>query len=483
MRSSCGTCTGPLIAGEVADAVQGRLIAGRAETVFTGVSIDSRSARKDELFIAIMGKRFDGHDFLSEALKKGTAGAIVSKEHAVGPVTGDAAVVLVRDTTKALQDLASWRRGGFDGPVAAITGSNGKTTTKDLTWAILSRRWRTVRTEGSKNNHIGLPLTLLDLDEGTEAAVVELGTSGFGEIRDLVSICTPDVGCITNVGPSHLEFFESVEHVAWAKAELLEGMRRGCPVVLNADDHWFAWLCGQAKGPVVSFGIHRPADFVAEAIQAGDGSVDFRLVANLLGGERRIRMPFSGAHNAYNALAAAATASQLGAGLSDIVEGLGRASLPSMRYEVMNLSGVTVINDAYNANPASMISSLGSFCEMSVSGRRILVCGDMLELGDYAPEGHRQVGSYIKDKPIDYVIGLGELAPAVVEAAFDKGCRHERSVCCRTVEEAVSALRDVAVPGDVVLLKGSRANGMESIVDGLRKGRCSAPRKGGNYGR
>ncbi len=483
MSASCDILTEQLNAGDIANAVQGRLLSGRTDTVFSGISIDSRSAQKDVLFVSILGKRFDGHDFICEAAGNGAVGAVVSREVALEGVPGSFVIIRVTNTTRALQDLGAWRRAQFAGPVAAITGSNGKTTTKDLTWAILSRTWRTVRTDGSKNNHIGLPLTLLGLDESTDAAVVELGTSGFGEIRNLVAVCTPDVGCITNVGPSHLEFLGSIDNVARAKAELLEGMRPGCPVVLNADDEWFDWLRRRAKGSVVSFGIHHPSDFMAEDIRAGDGSVCFLLVANLLGGNRRIEMPFPGFHNAYNALAAAATASQLGLGLREIEDGLRTASLPSMRYEVMNVSGMTLINDAYNANPASTQCSLESFCEMDVSGRRIFVCGDMLELGNHAPEAHRQLGSFLRGKPIDYVVALGELASLIVGAAFEDRTRGERSTCCRSVEEVVSVLREIAVPGDAVLIKGSRANGMERIIDSLRKGCLSAPGKGGNHER
>ncbi len=499
---------GLMNACELIDAIKGRLITGRTETVFTGVSIDSRSVRKADLFIAIVGKRFDGHDFVLDAWRKGAAGAVVSSDCGLriadwGLGTGNCGLriadcgleiadcglaknaaahsgfgkreaaggfvlVMVKDTTEALQNLAAWHRRRFSCPVAAVTGSNGKTTTKDLTWAILSRRYKTVRARGSKNNHIGLPLTLLELDEETEAAVVELGTSGFGEIRDLVSISSPDVGCITNIGPAHLEFFGSVENVAKAKAELLQGMREGCPLALNADDEWFDWLRRRAKGPVVSFGIHRPADFMAEEICARDGAVSFELVAELLGVRRRVEMPFPGGHNAYNALAAAAISSQLGAGMSEIEEGLRVATLPSMRYEVMTLSGVTVINDAYNANPASTMCSLASFCEMSVPGRRIFVCGDMLELGRHAAEAHRRLGGFIKSKPIDYVVAFGEESRAVVEAAFPGGHHDESSACCRSVEEVVSVLREVAVPGDAILIKGSRANRMERIVDALK---------------
>jgi UDP-N-acetylmuramoyl-tripeptide--D-alanyl-D-alanine ligase len=455
-------------AGELVDAVKGTLITGRSEMVFTGVSIDSRSVRKGDLFVAIVGKRFDGHAFVPKALGKGAPGALVSRRDFGACEDGDAVVVMVDETTKALQNLAKWHRRRFLCPIAAVTGSNGKTTTKDLAWAILAAKYRTVRNEGSKNNHIGLPLTLLALDEKTEAVVVELGTSGFGEIRDLVSICSPDVGCVTNVGPAHLEFLGSVANVARAKVELLEGMREGSPVVLNADDEWFEWLRGRAKGPVVTFGIYHPADFMAEDIQSSDGTVTFRMAANLFGVRRYVQMPFGGAHNVYNALAAAAIASQFGAGISQIKEGLAAATLPSMRYELTSLDGVTVINDAYNANPVSTMTALSSFCEMSVAGKRIFVCGDMLELGRYARQAHKQVGFFIASQPIDYVITLGELAPAVAKAAFGAGARGAKWACCQSVEEVVSVLMDVAAPGDAVLIKGSRANGMERIVDALK---------------
>ena len=471
---------------ELIRAVKGRRMFGPAETVFRRVSIDSRSVRQGDLFVAIVGKRFDGHDFVPDAIRKGAAGAVVSRSDSAFHVeaAGGVVVVMVNDTTEALQNLAAWHRRRFRCPAAAVTGSNGKTTTKDLTWAILSRRWRTIRTDGSKNNHIGLPLTLLELDAEAEAAVFELGTSGAGELRDLVSICSPDVGCITNIGPAHLEFFGSVENVARAKAELLEEMGEGCPVVLNADDDWFDWLRGKAKGPVVSFGIRRPAGFMAEEIHAGDGEVSFRLVANRLGVRRWVRMPVPGGHNAPNALAAAAISSQLGAGISDIEEGLSEAKLPPMRYEVATLSGVKVVNDSYNANVTSAMCAISSFCEMSVSGKRIFVCGDMLELGRYAREAHAELGSFVRTKPIDYVIAFGELAPAVVEAALPGG---ERSACCRTIEEVVSVLNEVAAPGDAVLIKGSRANRMERIVEALKSrqpvpvgagSRSFAPRKG-----
>jgi len=474
---------GLITVSEVIDAVGGRLIAGpalRRGKVFTGFSIDSRSVRKNDLFIAIVGKRFDGHDFVAAAVEKGAAGAVISRHCSIGNANGDLLLIMVEDTTKALQDLAAWHRRRFYCPLAAVTGTNGKTTTKDLTWGILSRRRRTLRSQGNWNNHIGVPLTLLELDEWTEAAVLELGTSAFGEIRRLVSLCSPDVGCITNIGPAHLQSFGSVRNVAKAKAELLQGMPEGSPAVLNADDDWFDWLRSRARGPVVTFGIRRPADFMAEEIHARDGVVVFRLAANLLEARRPIRLPFPGAHNAYNALAAAAISSQMGAGISQIEEGLSGALLPDMRYEVLRLSGLTVINDAYNANPASTVCALASFCEMEVPGRRIFVCGDMLELGKHARRAHREIGLFIKSKPIDYVIALGELAPEVIQAAFPRrGGGHERWECCRTVEEVVTAITKVAQPGDALLIKGSRANGMERIVEALSNGEHAAPKREG----
>jgi UDP-N-acetylmuramoyl-tripeptide--D-alanyl-D-alanine ligase len=424
----------------------------------------------DDLFVAIVGKRLDGHVFVPEAVSQGAAGALVARAKFADCIDSEAPVILANDTTKALQDLARWHRRRFRCPVIAVTGSNGKTTTKDLTWHILSVKYRTLRSEGSKNNHIGLPLTLMGLDQNAEAAVVELGTSAFGEIRDLASICSPDVGCITNIGPAHLEFFETVANVAEAKAELLDGMAEGAPAVLNVDDEWYDYLRSRAKGPVVTFGIYRPADFMGEDIHAENGSVTFRLIANPLGARRYVRVPFPGSHNVYNALSAAAIASQLGLGIAEIKEGLAKAALPAMRYEVSTISDITVINDAYNANPVSTRSALASFCEMSVSGKRIFVCGDMLELGPSASEAHRQLGRFIRSLPIDYVIALGNLAPEVLKGAFGNGHRGPRWAGCGSVEEVVSILKDVAVPGDAVLIKGSRANGMERIVDVLRAG-------------
>lgn len=453
---------------EVLEAVNGKLVKGRGEDRFANVAIDSRAVCDNDLFIAIVGRRLDGHAFVPEAVARGAAGALVARPEFTDCVDREAAVILASNTTKALQDLARWHRRRFRCPVIAITGSNGKTTTKDLTWSILSVQHRTVRSEGSKNNHIGLPLTLLDLDRNTEAAVVELGTSAFGEIRDLVSICLPDVGCITNIGPAHLEFFESVANVARAKAELLEGMPDGAPVILNADDRWFDWLRNRARGPVVTFGVYRPADFMAEDVRAENGSVIFRMIANPLGSRRYVRLPFAGSHNVYNALSAAAIASQLGVGISEIKEGLVSAMLPAMRYEISTISGITVINDAYNANPVSTMSALSSFCEMNVSGKRIFVCGDMLELGPYARRAHRQVGRFISSQPIDHVIALGDLAAEVLKGACGDGQPGPRRAFCASVEEVASVLKDIAVPGDAVLIKGSRANGMERIVDAWR---------------
>jgi UDP-N-acetylmuramoyl-tripeptide--D-alanyl-D-alanine ligase len=455
---------------ELINAVKGRRTAGRTDLVFTGVSIDSRSVRKGDLFIAIVGKRLDGHAFAPEAVKRGAAGILAAKKCLPAGPHGDLALVTVRDTTQALQDLAAWHRRRFSCPIVAVTGSNGKTTTKDLTWFILSQMYKTIRSQGSKNNHIGVPLTLLEVSSKTQAAVVELGTSNFGEIRDLASICLPDIGCITNIGPAHLEFFGSVENVASAKAELLEEMREGLPVVLNADDAWCEWLRHRAKGPTITFGINHPADFMAEEIQVSNGTITFRLLANLLGVRRFVQLPFPGSHNVYNALAAAAVSSQLGADISDMKEGLRQARLPSMRYELSSVEGLTIVNDAYNANPYSTLCALSSFCEMDVQGKRILVCGDMLELGDHAREAHRQIGFFIAGQPIDFVIALGQLARVVVNSAFGKDASPGNSAVCRSVDEVVSVLMDVAEPGDAVLIKGSRANGMERIVDALKTG-------------
>jgi UDP-N-acetylmuramoyl-tripeptide--D-alanyl-D-alanine ligase len=434
------------------------------------VSTDSRSLREGELFVALRGPRFDAHDHVGEAFGRGAWGAMVEerawRDGKVNRQVSDfpgRAIISVGDTARALGDLAAWYRSRLDLKVIGITGSNGKTTTKEMTASIAGRRWKVHKTEGNFNNLIGLPLTVLGLDETHEVAVLEMGMNRRGEIRRLAQIARPDVGVVTNAGLAHLEHLGSIEAVAAAKGELIETLGPGATAVLNADDRRVAALAVSFPGRVITFGLGPGADFRALEIRGGEGGDSFTLSSPL--GTRDISLPLPGEHNVRNALAAAAAAFALGAGLDVIGEGLAAVRPVPMRFALHSyLDGIRVVNDAYNANPDSMESALRSLKMMQSRGRHAAVLGDMLELGEESPGAHRRLGKEAAAASLDLLVAVGRFAEETVRGAVEAGLPRERIVVVPDCRGAAEALGAWLGPGDLVLLKGSRGVALEEVL-------------------
>ncbi len=434
-----------------------------------GVSIDSRTVSAGELFIALQGDRFDGHDFVPDAIRKGAWGALVERsvlEQRFAAMSGLRNVIPVEDTLVSLQEMAMMHRKKYPVPVVGITGSNGKTTTKEMLASILLRSGPVLKNEGNLNNHIGVPLTLLKLNDRHRAAVIEMGMSGLGEIGTLARIAVPSVGVITNIGPAHLEFLGSIDTVARAKAELLQGLPGSGTAVLNADDPFFGTLRGAFAGRTLSFGIEAKADVRADGIRQGQDATDLSLHAD--GRSVKVRIRTAGRHNVYNALAAAAAAVALDRPLETVRHGLEDFRPVAMRSEIRDHQGITVIADCYNANPASMQAALEMLGSLRQGGRKLIaVVGDMLELGEAGPEAHRAVGRTAAVLGIDLLVTVGPLAVHAAEGALGAGMAKDQVVEAGTTSRAAEVLRARARPGDTVLVKGSRGMKMEKILEEL----------------
>jgi UDP-N-acetylmuramoyl-tripeptide--D-alanyl-D-alanine ligase len=455
----------------VAAAVQGTVTAGSPPAEFPGVSIDSRTVAPGELYIAIRGERFDGADFAADAVRAGAAGIVVRRG---GPLQGDvgrAVVIEVDDTTAALQALARAVRRASGAKVVAITGSAGKTTTKEITAQFLSARYRVIRNRGNLNNHIGLPLSLIDLRERPDIAVVELGMNHAGEINTLVGIAGPDVRVWTNVGEAHLGFFASVDEIADAKAEIFAGATSSTLLVANADDDRIMARVPRFEGRVTTFGIDRSADVRAtEVADRGIEGTSARVITP--GGSFVLDTPLVGSVNLANALAATAVAVEFGVPLDDIAAIAARLEPASHRGEVVRLAGnVTVIDDSYNANPTATIRAL-DVLRRSPATRRIAVLGEMLELGQHAVELHEGVGRAAA-AAVDRLVTVGGApAAALAEAARGAGLKRECVEHFTSSDQAAGRVHALIEPGDLVLVKGSRGIRTDRVVERLKAGRC-----------
>jgi len=441
----------------------GRLLAGNENRQFRGVCTDSRKLTPGQLFFALRGERFDGHEFITRAFKKGAAGAVVGRE--VEVPFRDGCLVMVDNPLLCLQRLAAWWRRRFDIPVIGVTGSSGKTTTKDILAGILTSLGKVHKTEGNYNNEIGLPLILLGLDDSHKVCVVEMAMRGLGEIALLCEIARPTGGIITNIGLAHYEKLGSRENIARAKGELAESLPREGFLMLNSEDEWSSFIAEMTSTRVVYYGMGEEAQIRAREVQFTSQGTVFKLEAGETSGV--IRSPLLGKHNVYNCLGAIGAAIQLGVSLDQIQEGLDNISLTKMRLEkISGNRGSTIINDTYNANPDSMKASLGVLKYFN-SKRSIAVLGDMLELGEIAAEEHRGVGKEVARAGIDFLVTVGNLANYIAEAASEMGMPRDNIFIACSNGEAASFLRRIIGPGDVVLVKGSRAMGMEEIVRAL----------------
>ena len=460
---------------EVLKATGGKLLQGKGSSFIQGISTDSRTVAEGELFIALKGSRFDGHHYALEALKK-KAGGVLIEEDKVGDIWWNGyrskPVIAVRDTLSALGDIAqNWRR-KYRTPVVALTGSNGKTTTKEMIAACLETTFPLLKTKGNLNNLIGLPLTLLTLTEKERVVVLEMGMNVPGEIRRLTEIAEPDVGLITNIQKVHLEGMGSLERLKEEKGELFRRMRRDGTILVNQDDPRVMELAGDYRGQKITFGIEHPAEVMAKEIRLrGEEGTFFTLILESEAMEIHLRL--LGRHFVADALSAVGVACLFGLEMKQAKEALEHFQPFPMRMEVVPLKGgITLINDAYNANPSSMELALETLMEVKGEGRAIAVLGDMLELGEFAKEAHQQLGQKVGELSIDFLLALGEEASVVVESAIRHGFPLARTKVVESYSEAVSILREMVQNGDWILVKGSRGMAMEKIVEALREGRA-----------
>jgi UDP-N-acetylmuramoyl-tripeptide--D-alanyl-D-alanine ligase len=468
--------------GEIAEILGSNIRAARgaselAEREPIGYSIDSRTMRAGELFFAIRGENYDGHRFVGDAIANRALAAVVSRDfldsdagRQIDPQK--AALILVDDTLAALQFLAYSVLKNWQGDVVAITGSLGKTTTKEMIAAMLARIGRVVKTTGNLNNYYGLPLSVLRMEsDGKHAsdfdyAVLEMGMNHKGEIARLTEIAPPDVGVVTIVAPAHLEFFSSIDEIAEAKAEMVSGITAGGKAVLNADDERVARM-GAMRNDIsrVTFGIERSADVMASEIRP-DGVAGSSFILSTRQGRVEARVPLPGRHNVYNALAAATVADLYETPLEDIAAALTETSSPKMRGEVIMFSdGFTVIDDSYNSNPRALFEMVSLVCANQESKRKIVVAGEMLELGSSGPELHREAGRQIARLGVDMLIGVRDLAQEIVKGALEAGLSATAAIFVASPEEAADIVIREAREGDLILVKGSRGVKTEIVVE------------------
>jgi UDP-N-acetylmuramoyl-tripeptide--D-alanyl-D-alanine ligase len=447
---------------DLARGTQGALVGGSGDGAVTGISIDSRTCAPGDAFFAIHGHHRDGHGFVGDARARGAAAVVVSRLPAELGLPADCPVVLVDDTTEALQRLAAFHRGRLTLPIVGITGSMGKTTTKELTAAVLARRYRVLKAAGSFNNQWGLPLTLLALDPTHEVAVLELGMNAFGEIAALARLARPSVGVVTAIAPAHLEGVGSLEGVQKAKGELVEAIPAAGTVVLNADDPLVLGLAQAARGRVVTYGQSADADVRLGEVTVAPAELAFPVSA---GAETvKVRLPYAGRHNAWNATAAMAVGRALGVELRLAAAALAEVAPIGGRLHWRDVAGVRLLDDTYNANPLSLRAALDAL-RAQPGGRAWVVFGDMLELGSMSEAAHEAAGRWIAHLGAAGLATAGTATRATAAAARAAGCPDVATY--ETPEEAATHVAHRASAGDRILVKGSRGMRMERAVAAL----------------
>jgi len=457
----------PISVGEILTATGGTLIRGRYDELIYGVSTDSRKLKPGDMFIPLIGERFNGHDFILQAVKNGAKAVLTQEPERQLP--DDVQVIQVDNTLTALQELAGYYRNKFDVPVIAVTGSTGKTTTKDMIHHVLRVRFNALKTEGNLNNEIGLPLTLLNMERQHEMVVVEMGMSGFGEIERMAKIARPVNAVITNIGISHIEKLGSRENILRAKMEIFCDFPPDGMAILNGDDDMLWKIRDGLPYNIYYFGTREGLDFQAVDIQttAEDG-LKFRLLCGE--GDYPFELPVLGRHNVYNSLAAIATGRLYDMDFQEIREALHSFKAAGMRLNVVTTpDGITVIDDVYNASPDSMKAALAVLNDMKAK-RKIAVLGDMLELGMYSEAGHREVGRAVADNRIDLLITKGRDSSWIGQEAESMGMQASRIFHCTSNKDVIDLLSTIVQTGDTILVKGSRGMKMEDVVSYLLKG-------------
>lgn len=456
---------GEITAEEIIPPIEGELLSGNEKSVLSGLSTDSRKIVPGQIFLALTGERYDGHEFVEKAIDKGAAGVIVQKGRPIKiPAKSNIAIIAVTNTLTALGDLANYWRHRHDVIVAAITGSMGKTTTKEMTANILSLSAGTLKNEGNLNNLIGLPLTLLRLDKGHSKAVLEMGMNRPGEIGRLTEIADPDIGLITNVARVHLEGLSDITGVARAKMELLEKISSKSRAIIYGDDSLLMREASRFSREIITYGIGSGNDIRAGKVEdLGHGGISFELQYQGKSFPVRIRVP--GKQNLYNALAASAIAISMKESFDSIREGLNRFDGIKGRFMPVSLPGdVTLVDDTYNSNPSSLKAALDSLKKLAGNRRRMIVgLGDMAELGSETTDAHLEAGAMVAELDASYFLAIGEHAREMITGALKKGFPSGRTIEAESLQEMAKKIGDLMKDGDLILLKGSRKMGLDQI--------------------
>ncbi len=436
---------------------------GTPEPVVSRISTDSRTLQPGDLFVALRGENFDGHRFVSMAEERGGVGAIVENAW-TGKPSPSFQIMRVKDTLATYQKIAAGYRQSLSLKVIAITGSNGKTTTKDFVAAALGHRFRVTKTEGNFNNHVGLPRTILEATSKDEIGVWEIGMNHPGEIAALAKIAAPDVGIITNIGVAHIEFMGSRDAIALEKGALAEALGPQGTLILNADDPFSESIAKRTRAKTIFAGTKEGSVCATDLSQSASGS-EFTI---LEGAHRcRAKLPVPGLHMIQNALLAVAAGRVFGLSIEDCAAGLASAPLTKARLQIKTIRGVQFIDDSYNANPESMRAALATLAELETDGRRIAVLGEMAELGTESERGHREVGEAAASLKIDELIAIGKTASVIADAAQKAGLEKSRTVA--SADEAAEILAEETSPNDLVLIKGSRAARTERVMEEFAK--------------
>lgn len=447
---------------EVAEAISGEILIIGATEEFSNVTIDSREVSKGDIFIAIKGENFDGHKFVRGAIDKGAKLCIVhEKDQYENLSEEDVSVILVKDTKRALLDLAAYYISTLDIKVIGITGSTGKTSTKDLMAAALSERYNVFKTQGNFNNDIGLPLMIFKLDKTYEVSILEMGMSNLGEIDTLAKVAKPSIGVITNIGTSHLENLKTRENILKAKLEIANNFTKDNVLIINGDNDMLHDY-NTNKYKIVKIGIDNDYNFKGCRIIINKDSIEFGVKENGKDADATIKVPVPGKHNVLNSLLAIAVARELKVTYEEIQKGIQNLESTSMRLDVVKVDDYTIINDAYNASPDSMEAALDVLKQYS--GRRVAILGTMKELGDNSPRAHEQVGAYAKASGVDLMLTLGEF-----NDNFKNGYGSENFMAFDSMDELISELRKIIKPSDVLLIKASRSMKFEDIIKELQK--------------
>lgn len=468
--------------GEIVQAISGKLIQGRMDNEILGISTDSRTIKNNELFVPIKGDRFDGHDFIHHAIKSGALGAIVEEGSSDKIIKKcidsrmdlkNKIIIEVSDTLKALRDLASYYRQKFRIPFIGITGSVGKTGTKDMIASVLMQEYNVLKTEGNFNNEIGLPHTIFNLSSFHEVAVLEMGMNKSGEISRLTSIVCPKIAVITNIGMSHIGKLGSRQNILKAKMEIFEGVPKDGLIILNGDDNLLYGLKGFLNKHTIYYGMDEGLDYQAYNIRnAGELGVYFNIMVK--DKECKIHVPVPGVHNIYNALAALAVGVEMGVPLDNIIKGIEIFTPDKMRLNVVYHKNVKIINDTYNASPQSMEAAIKVLKDidginLEIPKRRIAILGDMLELGEWSYDAHYNIGKFLATIGIDYIITVGQNGRNIAKGALEEGVNYQKVKSFSNTKETSEFLADFVDSGDVILVKGSRGMEMEKIVFDLTK--------------